>query len=87
MPLWRDLLQLSAQLNETGEIQAIAVTGMDRVAVSQHYANRTNYTLRAVKTIALIDCNTSVVLDVHFRRNNHTIHRLRGSYSCVTQTN
>ncbi len=26
MPLWRDLLRLSAQLYETGEIQAINVT-------------------------------------------------------------
>ena len=46
MPLWREFLRLSAELHETG---------MDRVAASQHYAKRTNYTFRAVKTTALID--------------------------------
>jgi len=42
MPLWRDFLRLSAQLHDTGEIQAIDATGMDRIAASQHYAKRTN---------------------------------------------
>jgi len=65
MPLWRDFLRLSAELHETGEIQAIDATGMDRVAASQHYAKRTNYTFRAVKTTALIDCKTGVILDIH----------------------
>ena len=65
MPLWRDLLRLSAQLHDTGEIQAIDATGMDRVAASQHYAKRTNYTFRAVKTTALIDCKTSAILYIH----------------------
>jgi len=65
MPLWRDVLRLSAQLHDTGEIQAIDATGMDRVAASQHYAKRTNYTFKAVKTTALIDCSTGVILDIH----------------------
>jgi len=65
MPLWRDFLQLSAELVEPGEIQAINATGMDRVAASSHYAKRTNYTFRAVKTTVLIDCKTGVILDIY----------------------
>lgn len=65
MPLWRNLLRLSAELHDTGEIQAIDATGMDRVAASQHYAKRTNYTFKAVKTTALIDCETGAILDIH----------------------
>jgi len=38
---------------------------MDRVAASQHYAKRTNYTFKAVKTTALIDCKTGAILDIH----------------------
>jgi hypothetical protein len=65
MPLWRDFLRLSSELHDTGESQAIDSTGMDRIAASQHYAKRTNYTFKAVKTTALIDCSTSVILDIH----------------------
>jgi len=65
MPLWRDVLRLSAELHDTGEIQAIDATGMDRIAASQHYAKRTNYTFKAVKTTALIDCKTGAILDIH----------------------
>jgi hypothetical protein len=53
MPVWRRYLELSAKLHETGEIQAIDATGMDRIAASHHYAKRTNYTFKAVKTTAL----------------------------------
>jgi hypothetical protein len=55
MPLWRDFLRLSAELYDTGGIQAIDATGVDRIAASQ----QTNYTFRAVKTTALIDCLNS----------------------------
>lgn len=65
MPIWRVLLRLSAELHDIGEIQAIDATGMDRVAASQHYANKTNYTFKAVKTTVLIDCKTSAILDIH----------------------
>ena len=65
MPIWRVLLRLSAELHELGEIQAIDATGMDRISASQHYAKRTNYTFKAVKTTALIDCETGVILDIH----------------------
>jgi IS5 family transposase len=65
MPLWRAFLRLSAELHYIGEIQAIDATGMDRIAVSQHYAKRTNYTFRAVKTTPLIDRKTGAILDIH----------------------
>jgi IS5 family transposase len=65
MPLWREFLRLSAELHETGDIQAMDATGVDRIAASQHYAKRTNYTFKAVKTTVLIDCKTGVILDIH----------------------
>lgn len=65
MRIWRVLLRLSAELQEPGEVQAIDATGFDRVQASQHYANRTNYTFRSVKTTALIDCESSLILDIH----------------------
>jgi len=65
MPIWRRLLQLSAELHETGEIQAIDATGFDRRGASRRYAKRTNYTFRAVKTTVLVDCKTSTILDIH----------------------
>ena len=65
MPIWRDFLRLSAELHDTGDIQAIDATGMDRISASQHYATRTNYTFQAVKTTVLIDCKTGVILDIH----------------------
>ncbi|QCS42278.1 IS5 family transposase [Natrinema versiforme] len=65
MTIWRTLLQLSADLHDTGEVQAIDATGFDRHSASRHYANRTNYTFRSVKTTALVDCETGAVLDVH----------------------
>jgi IS5 family transposase len=65
MSIWRRLLQLSAKLHETGDIQAIDATGFDRRAASRRYARRTNYTFRAVKTTILVDCKTSTILDIH----------------------
>ncbi len=65
MRIWGVLLRLSAELYNTGDVQAIGSTGMDRSAASQHYAKRTNYTFEAVKTTTLIDCRTSLILDIH----------------------
>jgi hypothetical protein len=61
----RAILESSVELYELGDFQAIDVTGIDRVQASQHYAKRTEYTFEAVKTIALIDCETSAILDIH----------------------
>lgn len=52
-------------MHDLGEIQAIDATGLDRIAASQRYAKRTNYTFRAVKTTILVDCSTGVILDRH----------------------
>jgi IS5 family transposase len=65
MRIWRVLLRLSAQLHETGDVQAIDATGFDRVAASQQYANRTSYTFQSVKTTALVDCSSNHILDIH----------------------
>ncbi|MFC7177850.1 IS5 family transposase [Halosegnis marinus] len=65
MAIWRTLLRLSADLHDPGDIQAIDATGFDRYSTSRHYANRTDYTFRSVKTTALVDCKTSTVLDIH----------------------
>jgi len=54
-------LRLSADLHDTGEVQAIDATGMARIAASYHYAKRTNYAFEAVKTTTLIDCENDDV--------------------------
>ncbi|WP_224270893.1 IS5 family transposase [Haloprofundus salinisoli] len=65
MAVWRSLLRLSANFHDTGDVQAIDATGFDRHSASRHYANRTDYTFRSVKTTALVDCDTSAELDIH----------------------
>jgi len=65
MGMWRTFLGLTIELHELGDIQAIDATGVDRIAASQHYANRTNYTFRTVNTTILIDCSTDTILDIH----------------------
>lgn len=61
----RTNLDLSVELYDLGEVQAIDATGVNRVQASQHYAKRTDYTFEAVKTSLLIDCETSTILDIH----------------------
>ncbi len=41
-------------------------------SASHRYTNRTNYTFRSVKTTALVDCETSTVLEFTVRRSSHT---------------
>ena len=65
MAVWRTLLRLSADFHEVCDVQAIDAKGFDRHSVSRHYANRTDYTSRSVKTTALVDCEISSVLDIH----------------------
>ena len=65
MERWRAMLDLSVELYELGEVQAIDATGVDRVQASQHYAKRTEYTVEAVKTTLLVDRGSSVILDIH----------------------
>lgn len=66
MRIWQVLLRSSAQLQDLGAIQAINVTGFDRVAASQHYVNRTTYTFRSVETTVLVDCSTDLILYILF---------------------
>ena len=65
MPIWRTLLRLSSELHDLGDVQAIDATGVDCHAARQHYTYRTNYTFKAVKTTALVDCDTNAILDIH----------------------
>jgi IS5 family transposase len=65
MGIWRTLLRLSADLHNAEDVQAIDATGFDRHSASHHYANRTGYTFRSVKTTALVDCEISTVLAIH----------------------
>ena len=65
MDIWRTFLGLKSDLHDLGEIQAIDANGMDRISASQHNAERTNYTFRAVKNTMLVDCSTGAILDIH----------------------
>jgi IS5 family transposase len=65
MKVWRVLLRLSVSIHELGDVQAIDATGFGRRAVSRHYGKRVGYYFQAVKTTALVDCETNVILDVH----------------------
>jgi Transposase and inactivated derivatives, IS5 family len=44
---------------------AIDSTGFDRDQPSRHYANRTNYRVRALKVTALVDVETLYITDIH----------------------
>ena len=65
MPNWRRFLTISTTLHNLGEVQAIDASGFDRIAASRKYANRTNYTFKAMKTTVLVDCSSGTILDVH----------------------
>ena len=65
MPNWRAFLDLTSNLQELGEVQAIDASGFDRIAASRKYANRTDYTFTAMKTTLLVDCSSGTILDVH----------------------
>jgi len=60
---WRAFLGASAE-KRTGHA-AIDATGFDRDQPSRHYANRTNYRVRALKVTALVDVETLYITDVH----------------------
>jgi IS5 family transposase len=60
---WRAFLGVSAE-KRTGHA-AIDSTGFDRDQPSRHYANRTNYRVRALKVTALVDVETLYITDIH----------------------
>ena len=68
MTVRRTLLRLSADLRDTGDVQAIDATGFDRHSASRHYVNRTDYTFRPVKATALVDCEASIILHPPFNK-------------------
>jgi len=65
MRIWRVWLRLSAELQDLGDVLAIDATSMDRIAPSQHYAKRTNYTFEGVKTTLLSECKNDLILDIY----------------------
>lgn len=69
MPVWRMLLQLSAKLFDTGEVQAIDSTSIAYRSSSHNYAKRVKGTFESVKTTILVDCSTRAILDVHCSMN------------------
>lgn len=52
-------------LHELGDVQAIDATGFGRQTVSRHYEKRIRYYFQAVKTTALVNCSTNVIIDVY----------------------
>ena len=69
MGVWRKLLRRSTDLFEFGEIQAIDSTSLAYRVASRNYAKRVGDTHESVKTTALVDCDTGVILDVHCSMN------------------
>ena len=60
---WRAFLGASAE-KRTGHA-TIDSAGFDRDQPSRHYANRTNYRVRALKLTALVDVETLYITDIH----------------------
>ena len=65
MEVWRVLLRLSAQLNDTSSHAAMDATFFDRETASRHYCRWTNYRVQTLKTTAPVDTASQAVLDVH----------------------
>ena len=65
MRIWRVLLRSSASLHEFGEVQAIDATGFQRHKASRHYVIRVGYNFDDIKTTALVDCDSTAILDIH----------------------
>ena len=60
------LLSLSAQLHGPSNHAAIDATFFDRESASKHYCRRTNYRAQTLKTTALVDTESQVILEVHW---------------------
>ena len=69
MRVWRVLLRLSANLFDTGEIQAIDSTSLAHRSSSWNYAKRVEDTFASVKTTLLVDCSSGAILDLHCSKN------------------
>lgn len=44
----------------------INATGFGRCAISRQYGNRVGCYFQAVKTIALVECESNVIIDIHY---------------------
>lgn len=66
MRIWRVSLLLSASLHELGDVQVINATGFKRHQASRHYVLRVGHNFDDIKTTALDDCDTSVIIDIHY---------------------
>lgn len=69
MRIWRVLLRLSADLHDTGEIQAIDSTSIAQQSSSYNYSKRVRDTYESVKLTALVDCASGAILDLHCSMN------------------
>jgi len=69
MNVWRTLLGLSADLFDSGEIQAIDSTSIAHRSSSHNYSKRVKRTFESVKTTILVDCSTRLILDIHCSKN------------------
>ena len=65
MGIWKTFLGMTIDLHGLRDIRATGATVVDRIAASQHYAKRANYTFRAVNTTALVDCETGAIPERH----------------------
>lgn len=63
--IWRQLLDRSAARCDPGDHRALDATFFDREAASRHYADRSDRHIRTLRTTALIDTDSYVVLDLH----------------------
>ena len=66
MQIWRVLLQASASPHEFGEVQAIDATRFRRHEASRHYVICVGYNFDEIKTTALVDSDSTAIIDVHF---------------------
>lgn len=66
MRIWRVLLRVYVSLHEFGEVQAIDATGFQRRKAGQQYVLRVGYNFDDIKTTALVNCDSTAILDVHF---------------------
>jgi len=69
MDVWRRLLRHSADMFDTGKIQAIDSTSLAHRSSSRNYAKRVEDTFESVKTTLLVDCRSGAILDLHCSMN------------------
>lgn len=66
MRIWRVLPRVYVSLHKFGEIQAIDATGFQRHKASRQHVLHVDYNFDDIKMTALLDCDSTAILDVHF---------------------